>query len=256
MFHRILINQKINDWYVRRGMAVSLNSLFSIIDEYLNKGYIFGTIKDCINSRHYFHLAFDDGFKEHLECAILLKEKYDIKYDHMTFSINIGNSYLGLFSGMDLIYYSISNGLAATLTKFLNISEKRLEPNNIKQVVASLKPNYLSELSSSLKEIHSELKNQFLNEIEVLELSQLFQIASHGIIHRFLTEHQNCSGNEILESKLFLEKKLGRVIEIFCYPEGKNNEYTQTFVREAGFKYALSIRHDSDNNYCIGRKVF
>ena len=94
-----------------------------------------------------------------------------------------------------------------------------------------------------------------MNSKEVEELSEMFQISSHGKSHRFLTRYQNISRLEIRQSKEILEQKLNKTINIFCYPEGKNDKTIQHYVKVAGFKYALSIRHEPDNNFCIGRII-
>ena len=83
----------------------------------------------------------------------------------------------------------------------------------------------------------------------------MLQISSHGITHRFLIDHKIESKKEILQSKLILEKLINQNIDTFCYPEGKNDIELQNYCKNAGYKYALSIRHEASNKFCIGRKI-
>ena len=255
MLHRINLNNgfRFNKWYYKRKMIIPLTDLYNIIDNLLKKGLKLGTITQALNSREYFHITFDDGFKEHLICAELLKKKYKIKYNHLTFSVNISNSFIGQFSGMDLIYEILESN-PQKLFDYLKI-DPSVEVKEIKQIYAKLKPYQFFEINCLYKELQEKLSQQFLNIKEVKVLSKIFQIASHGFYHRFLTEHKDCSEIEIKKSKTFLEQIINKDIEIFCYPEGKNDKDIQDFLKKAKFKMALSIKHEENNNFCIGRKI-
>jgi len=222
MYHRIEIDNAnlFNDLYYRRNMVVSLQNLFETIDNFLQNGFKFGNIETCLKSEKYFHLSFDDGFKEHLEIAKILKQKYSVDYDCITFSINVGNSYFQNFSGMDLIYSIFQHNTQEKLLYFLNF-EATNDFQTIKNKVFSLQKKKILELSNQFLELQPSLQNIFLNENEIKELSNIFSIASHGITHRFLTFDIENSKYEIQQSKEFLESELNRKIDVFCYPEGK-----------------------------------
>jgi peptidoglycan/xylan/chitin deacetylase (PgdA/CDA1 family) len=256
MYHRIEIENAINNLYFKRKMVVSFSTLCETIDNYLLNGYLFGSIENCLQSEKYFHLSFDDGFKEHLKVAKLLKLKYNIENNCITFSINIGNSYLKCFTGMDLIYSIFETNQQSKFFNIVNLAQTQsFEFNQIKNIIAILNKNELLELSNQFSDLYPNLKDVFLSPQEVIELSKLFSIASHGITHRFLTYDLENSEIEIENSKTFLEKELNQPIEVFCYPEGKNNSTIQKFCQNAGYKYGLSIKHEPENNYCIGRII-
>ena len=84
-------------------------------------------------------------------------------------------------------------------------------------------------------------------------MSKLFNIISHGIYHRDLRYHKDISKNEILDSKKHLEKLCNNPIEVFCYPEGKNDEDIWQMCKDSGYKFGLSINHAPNNPYKIGR---
>ncbi len=257
MFHRVLLNksQNVNEIYFQRNMITSIENIFHIIDDYLIRGFQFGNIEDAIKDNNYVHLSFDDGFKEHLQVAYLLGKKYDFAYDNVTFSINTGNSFTHQFTGMDVVYELISNRKLRAVEEIAKIKLDDNDITEIKNKVARLNPYELKLLSESFKEIKQNLKQLFLDRDEVLELSNIFSIASHGVTHRFLTSHQIESNKEIAESKELLEKAIGKKINVFCYPEGKNDEAIQTFCKNSGYKFGLSIRHEQNNKFCIGRRV-
>ena len=151
MLHRINLNNgfQFNDWYYKRDMIISITHLFILIDNYLKNGFQFGSIEQALQSKQYFHIAFDDGFKEHLKCAKLLKQKYQIQYEHLTFSVNIGNSYLQEYTGMDVIYKALSHN-NEKLFDYLKIdTDTKIE--ELKQLYASLIPERLYQISNIFK---------------------------------------------------------------------------------------------------------
>ena len=257
MFHRIKIDetQKIDNLYSERGMLCPIEKVFSLIDKYLNEGFLFGSIEQCFHSQKYFHLSFDDGFKEHLPLAKKIKAKYQINNKNATFSVNVGNSIHKIYSGMDLIYQIIKQKQVNKLCEFLRIDVEGFSIAKVKQIVAKLRVSELIELYTEFESISGVLNKTFLNENEILELSELFTIASHGITHRFLTYHKNDSKKEIINSKFILEQVIRAQVDTFCYPEGKSDFMIQNYCKEAGFQFGLSINQDKNNAYCIGRII-
>jgi len=257
MFHRVRITdkQKINNWYFKRKMIIKIENLYKLIDNYLSKGYKVGSITECIENNNYFHLSFDDGFKEHLKVAYLLKERYNFDCNSASFSINIANSINHNFTGMDLVYCILENNLIEKLNHFFETDFNNKNIPKIKKHIASLKPEQLKQLSDYFPELHKQLKNNFLDKSEIIELSKLFKISSHGITHRFLINHKKESAKEILQSKMILQNITNQNIDTFCYPEGKNDNELHNYCKKGGYKYALSIKHEENNNYCVGRKM-
>lgn len=259
MFHRVNLNEThtFNDLYYKRNMVCEIKEIFALIDSYLERGQKFGSIEQCLKSQNYFHLVFDDGFKEHLETAIILKNRYPfLNYYDMSFSINLNNSLNNIYSGMDVVYELIKQKKIFSLNNFIGIKENNnFDIENIKKKLSKSSPSFFNELNEKFKIELRNLKKTFLNEVEIIELSKLFQINSHGMYHRFLTYNKKYSKDEIIKSKNIIEKVIKKPINTFCYPEGKNDKIVQTYVNVAGFKYALSIRHEPNNNFCIGRII-
>jgi len=257
MLHRVQIvnKQEINNWYFQRKMVVKIQNLYNLIDNYLNKGYKAGSIKQCLENNNYFHLSFDDGFKEHLKVAYLLKEKYNFDCNSISFSISIANSINHDFTGMDLVYSILANNRIEKLNHFFETGFDAENIPEIKKYIASLKPEQLKQLSNYFPELHKQLKDNSLDKYEIIELSKMFKIISHGISHRFLTNHKKESEKEILQSKMILQNITNQNIDTFCYPEGKNDNELQNYCKKVGYKYALSIRNEENNKFCIGRKI-
>jgi peptidoglycan/xylan/chitin deacetylase (PgdA/CDA1 family) len=72
-------------------------------------------------------------------------------------------------------------------------------------------------------------------------------IAAHGFFHLPLKEklyqkNKQYFHNEIYKSKKVLEERLGRKITLFVYPSGEISERAEKEIRDAGYKYAFTIK--------------
>lgn len=72
-------------------------------------------------------------------------------------------------------------------------------------------------------------------------IARNFEIGSHTITHRYLTQIPFTEAvEEIIESKEILESKYDQNITKFCYPRGYTNEKLKKIVENAGYTYARS----------------
>jgi peptidoglycan/xylan/chitin deacetylase (PgdA/CDA1 family) len=84
---------------------------------------------------------------------------------------------------------------------------------------------------------------QMLNWEEIVELDRAgtLRFEAHSVTHpNLLLLGAEESRREILQSKVDLEKQLGRRVEAFCYPAGLFGERERTYVADAGYRVAVS----------------
>jgi len=238
-------------------MAICEDELVSFVKNLFDKEFKAGSIEETLTNPKCFHLTFDDGFKEHLEVAKKLHKQFGIARNTMTFSINVGNSIDAIYTGMDTVYNALTTMPELTLQQYfqqeavITSSQKWIEV--MKAKILAMSPNQLKQLQHELKFAKDNLAVLFFNATEIEQLAKFGNIASHGLTHRDLTNHLEISKEEIHHSKRKLEQVTGREVHVFCYPEGKNNSAVQQYCREAGYDYGLSITHQPNNPYCIGR---
>ena len=79
-----------------------------------------------------------------------------------------------------------------------------------------------------------------------------FCFGSHGVSHTFLTQQSDSAARyEIEASKKELEDGLGRSVRFFSYPYGDYDDRIVSFVREAGYEAAFSLRPEFLKAECI-----
>jgi peptidoglycan/xylan/chitin deacetylase (PgdA/CDA1 family) len=90
-----------------------------------------------------------------------------------------------------------------------------------------------------------------LEELQTLSQREVIDIGAHTVNHRRLSKHSvNIQQEEILQSKVDLEKWLKRSINTFAYPFGDYTLKTSRLVQETGFICACSTVEDVIHKGC------
>lgn len=78
---------------------------------------------------------------------------------------------------------------------------------------------------------------------QILE-SGFVELASHGCHHKNLTTlSDECLVNELQQSKIYFEERYVSEVRGFAYPFGQYNEKVKSFVKEAGYDYAMAVHN-------------
>lgn len=95
-------------------------------------------------------------------------------------------------------------------------------------------------------------KNKFLTDNEIIKLKKLgWEIGCHGASHRDLTKMDLITlSDEILKSKLSLEKRVGFKISCFSYPMGMYTKAIKDITKMSKYNFAFSMDDD-----CVNEKT-
>ena len=215
--------------------------------------------------------TFDDGFKDHIYAAEILKKYNGIGLFFIPTSPLKNNIILDVHK-THLILGKVK-GLVA-----LNELEKYLNKNKIKNYMSQKEKlkykiaykrhdddvhkkefkkimNYYGNLKLKHKilehllkkfEINIKPKDYYLNKKEIKYLSSLGMIiGSHSESHTLLSRlSYDKQFKEIKNSKTFLEKIINKNIDTFCYPYGGKISYnnnTLKILKKLKFKLAYSV---------------
>lgn len=97
------------------------------------------------------------------------------------------------------------------------------------------------------------------DQIQEIQKDGLIQFEAHSVTHRDLTTLMSEElKNEIIQSKVDLEKRLGTIVNWFAYPYGKSNKAVVNEVRNTGFVGAVTtidgVYHTNENLYLLKRR--
>lgn len=270
--------------YVREDITNAPYSKHKNIDDFIKeisfmkRNHNFLNVTEAINQENYIEnknsiiLTFDDGLKDHLNVAEILK-KYNIK---ATFYIPIkphlneellpvhkahlitstyGEESLELLekalSTLNIDKFSLENKDEKDLFKnrYMNHSD-RDSIKNFKKIInyygsIGLRDLILNQILKS-KNIKSDFESFYLNKEEIKHISSLgFEIGSHGVSHTVMSRlSKKEQYYEMSESKTFLEKIIRKKITSFCYPYGRKNSYNSDSIEilsKAKYQNAISV---------------
>jgi peptidoglycan/xylan/chitin deacetylase (PgdA/CDA1 family) len=213
------------------------------------------TIKNKGKINKFVVLTFDDGFKNVVENAYPIMQEYGAKGCFFLVSDLIGTDQL-LWT--DFVETAIRNVHADDIFFTFKgdeirykIGDKRSSEHAMKDIKAKLRtlPDkerivHLRQFESyELKNIPKEFHMASWQEIKALD-PDIFEIGSHTKMHpdcANLTSEEELK-NEIHDSKIDIEKEIGRQIKHFCYPASSRNDTVTRFVKEYGYESAVTLR--------------
>ena len=179
-------------------------------------------------------ITFDDGYKNNKTVAYPVLKKLGLK---ATLFVVTEFAESDVFAWWDRIE---SIGAKYTISRL-----KKMFPDEIEKFVE--RKTAIGKLSEKPE------KYVFLSWEELIEVSDVFEIGSHGRTHAILTRlDPKAALSEILDSKRIIEKKTGMTIDSFAYPNGDYNDLIESMVEEAGYKCAVTYK--GGNNSCEEQK--
>ena len=217
--------------------------------------------------------TFDDGFKDHIFAAEVLKKNNSIGIFFIPTSPLKNNIMLDVHK-THLILGKVKSSKALNelekylyknkITKFYNYNEKSKyksaykkhnDEDDKKQFKMIM--NYYGDLKLKHKildyllkkfEINIKPKDYYLNKKEIKYLKSIgMLIGSHSESHTLLSRlSYREQFKELNNSKIFLEKIINKNIDTFCYPYGGRisyNDNTLKILKKLKYKLAYSVEY-------------
>jgi peptidoglycan/xylan/chitin deacetylase (PgdA/CDA1 family) len=240
-------------------------------------------------------ITFDDGFKDNYTNAAPLLDWHELPATFYVATSAMKQEYVYWWDALqDVIFHSeelperLDMNIHNNQVQFTFRSDRFLSPKLRNQINAwnynlaipnerialymllwhHIKPmNYASQnrILADIREwagherfISSQGMTMTVREMQMLDGNPLFAIGAHTVHHSMLSQ-QNAidQAYEVKESKQQIEKWLGKTVNGFAYPYGNYNELTQSLLREAGFRYAVSTEPKAvtaeDDPYALPR---
>ncbi|WP_216086316.1 polysaccharide deacetylase family protein [Paludibacter propionicigenes] len=238
-------------------MEITPEFLEKTILDYQARGYLFVSLDEVheIVSKQkrlrqkFVCFTFDDGYADNYELAYPIFKKYNCPFAiYVTTDFPDGKALLWwyvlediLMNSDELILGDGSRSDCSTIDKknetFVLVKQKIFDSQSpqIEQTLNQLFTNY----NYSFKDKNKSLALSW-EQIRILSTDNLCTIASHTLSHGVLTNMSDDRvKTELNESKLKLERQIGKKVFHFAYPYGAWNDSVLIQVADAGYSTAV-----------------
>ncbi len=205
-------------------------------------------------------LTFDDGYKNNLKVLAPILKSRNLPYTIFITTNNISNGSLFPTSIVRLVVFgsSLKQLQVPSIEKKFSLETLIERKNAASQLSVILKTSQISVVEDVCKDLLNNLEQSELSDLirkhssivpmtwdEVRELKDLgATIGAHCVDH--ICCHSNQDQNEvqqqILNSKLIIEKELNQPCEYFAYPNGDFTEFSKMCVKDSGYKLGFSTK--------------
>ncbi len=184
----------------------------------------------CFLNKNLFIITFDDGYKDFLNNAIPILNKYKIKVN-LNICPNLINTNSLPWTQKLNVLLSKKNNTIIEIIKDFNIDIRNNNNlgeeifNNICNKIHSLDNSKYNSFIERLNSIEFKFEKILLNWDELLECKKSnVVIGNHSFNHLNLNKlNEKSLDSEIFDSKLEIEKRLNLKVNIFSIPNGMIN---------------------------------
>jgi len=240
--------------------------------KYLNKHFKIISLDECINilkehkiEDNYLVITFDDGYQSFYKEIYPIVKKYNIQVTIFLPADFIGSKKLFWFDlvrvcfeekNTDIFKKSIDD-IKLDMDSIIGYLNKMKEDEKIKRVFKIIGEDTINNYNK-IEKYH------ILNWEQIKDMDgNLVCFGSHTMSHPILTKIPlEKARNEIFSSKEELEKKIGKKIKYFAYPNGDHSDFNDEIVKilkEADFACAVTTIdgycEKGDDLFKLKRKV-
>ena len=247
--------------------------------KYISKNYEVLSIPDAFQmyrnqikpKRKAITISFDDGYKNNLDIALPLLEKYNIKATFFVSGLCVDHSRIpvlwpDIVACLNHFYKDkvISIG-SLEFKNMVELSSKLDLRNYLKKLGASERDLVLNKLytdyklSEKLKEIPLEFWELLsVKDIQKLASSKLVDIGSHGYAHYNLGNINIADAlTDMVQSKSQLEASVNKEVNMIAYPDGSYTPEVKKHATNIGYVNQLAVNYlypeDKDDTCILNR---
>jgi peptidoglycan/xylan/chitin deacetylase (PgdA/CDA1 family) len=226
--------------------------------------------EDLAGRRHnYASIVFDDGYKDNIEFALPILNKYKVK---ASFYVVTDCIELNLPTWTYILDYNFRNTNkkqidldydflpdALKITRLNNYDERITYVKKLKPFLKKIGHRQRQQVLATVQETFDdvELPGLMMNWQDIAQLkSEGHYIGSHTVTHSMLGTMENVEDvrRELVESGRKIQAKLGYFPKTISYPVGSYNENVMRMSREAGYEIGLAVNqipYDKERHNCF-----
>jgi peptidoglycan/xylan/chitin deacetylase (PgdA/CDA1 family) len=234
--------------------------LFEKCVQYIHNAHDVVLIEDLVGKNangKFATLMFDDGYKDNLEYAAPILEKYKCKASFYVVTDCIDKNEVTWTHFLDHAFQNTSQHKLDMGLEFMpnELKVKELSTNELRlQYAGKIKP-FLKKITHAqrskvlqiIKESFTDIESPklMMNWGDVKQLKSAgHYIGSHSVTHAMLgtMENETEVKNELLNSGNKIKEQLGYFPKTISYPVGSFNELTKSLAKETGYDIGLAVK--------------
>jgi peptidoglycan/xylan/chitin deacetylase (PgdA/CDA1 family) len=239
--------------------------LFGKCIAYISSKYQITTIENLLSidfkktKVEYATISFDDGYKDNIEYALPILNKYKVKASFYVVTDCIENNEPTWTHILEFLFQNSSNSKISLNFDFLPVD---LRINQLIDLHAKIA--YVKKLKPYLKKLSSDERKLVMNEIKIsfndVRLPEIMMnwddlktlmsfghiIGSHSVTHNMLGTITDINElkSELEKSAQIITNKLGVSPIAISYPVGSYNEDVIKLSKLAGYKLGLAVKQE------------
>lgn len=283
MLHRVLPEAQRNAYSLNKDLAITPEKLEEFILYFKLKGFVFISLDELSDwlenknkiKRKFICLTFDDGYKDNLVFGLPVLKKYNVPATiYVTNCFPDGNAILWWYLFEDYVKINRQLQLTSSIVNYEffwnNEHEAYAQFGSISNAIKSIPFIELHDvLKTAFKlndlELTAQVKSESLTWEEVKNLSNepLITIGAHTKNHVALKQqNKELVEQELRNSKLELESKIGKKVMHFAFPYGGLFDVSNADIeltQKVGFKTATLnqpgniFRCNKDSKFALAR---
>jgi peptidoglycan/xylan/chitin deacetylase (PgdA/CDA1 family) len=241
-------------------------ALFERCIRYISSKYNVVLFEDLINDEEklnsnapYATIMFDDGYKDNIEFASPILEKYNVKASFYVVTDCIDkniptwtHTFEHLFQKTQITHLRIDFDFLPEelhVTDLPTRKERLAYAKKLKPFLKNLPSNQRSQVLERVKETYTDcsVPRIMMNWHDLKALKQQgHYIGSHTVSHNMLATISNEEEiqQELAESAMKIELQLGHFPETISYPIGSYDERVKRLSRKVGYRAGLAVHQD------------
>ncbi len=245
-------------------------ALFEKCIKYISNKYEVVPLEDIAFTNHlysvnkYATIMFDDGYKDNIEYAAPILDKYKCKASFYVVTNCIDNNTLTWTHTLDYLFQHTNKQKIDLDFDFLptELRRKKLLSTDDRIFYARKLKSALKKISyrdrrlvlDRIKYSYTDVKmpKLMMNWTDLTELKNAgHYIGSHTVTHAMLGTMTNEDeiNNELLQSGNKIKQNLGFFPITISYPVGSYNEQIKILAQKAGYKLGLAVKQNIFNPY-------
>ena len=199
-------------------------------------------------------LSFDDGFKDFIDYAVPIMDKYNVKSNQNVIPTCIENNStvwdVKIFDFLNSSPYSLINEIKLpNFTMKINKNNKVFYGLELMKYLKSYNKEEREKLFLNLNEVINKNSTiqytEMMNKKEIIEIAKVHEVGVHSYSHESMgLESKQYFEDDFLKCKDYFKNQLGLPLNIYTFPSGSHKASQLEFLKKNSIEHILLVNEN------------